>query len=317
MVRPIVYFTTLLLTSAAYADDYPDKTITIVSPYGAGGTTDIIARQVASALTAKLGVTAIVENRTGGSAVVGTASVARSAPDGYTLLVAGSAHGINNTIRDDVPYDPVKDFEPVALLFKLPHALIVNPSVPVKTVQEFIEYAKQNPTAIQCGVTPNTSNELATVMFSTMTGVTVSRIAYQGDAQIMRDILGGHINCFNGIANQVLPYLNGEVKVLATTGAERIKALADVPTLIESGLTNYEAASWNGIFVPAGTPKPVIDKLSQAILEMANDPAFKKKWEDIGAVVTPSGPDGLREHLADEIARWTPIAAEMKAQAPK
>jgi tripartite-type tricarboxylate transporter receptor subunit TctC len=315
MKRLICILGIVLSAPVAHAEDYPSKLIKVVSPFPPGGTTDIIAREVANTLTEKLGATAIVENKTGGSAIVGTNYVAKAAPDGYTLLIAGSAHGINNTLRKDVPYDGVKDFEPVALLFKLPHSLIVNPALPVKTVKEFIDYAKKNPKAVACGVTPNTSNALATELFTMQTKAPVNAIAYQGDAQIMRDLLGNHINCFNGITNQVLPYVaNGKVVVLATTGTERLKVLPDVPTLIELGIKDYEAASWNGVFVPAGTPKEIVRKLESVLVDMAKDPAFIKRWEDIGAIVTPEGADGLRKLLDTEIARWKPVIAQMKPE---
>jgi tripartite-type tricarboxylate transporter receptor subunit TctC len=315
MKRLICTLGIALFATTAHADNYPSKLIKVVAPFPPGGTTDIIAREVAKTLTEKLGANAIVENKAGGSAIVGTNYVAKAAPDGYTLLIAGSAHGINNTLRNDVPYNVQKDFEPVALLFKLPHSLIIHPALPVKTAQEFIDYSKKNPKAVSCGVTPNTSNALATEMFTMQTGAPVNAISYQGDAQIMRDLLGNHINCFNGITNQVLSHAaNGKVVVLATTGTARLKVLPDVPTLIELGLKDYEAASWNGVFVPAGTPKPIIQKLEAVLVDMAKDPAFIKKWEDIGAEVTPEGAEGLRKHLDAEIARWKPVIAQMKPQ---
>lgn len=303
------------LNVPAQADDFPNKTIRLVVPYGPGGTTDLIAREIAKKFHDKFGVNALVENKPGGSATVGTAMVARATPDGYTLLVAGSPHSINNTLRKDVPYDAVKDFEPVALIFKLPHVIAVHPSVPVTSMKEFYELAVKKPDALSCGGSPASSSSLATELLSTITNAPVNIIIYNGDAATIRDLLPGHINCFNGIANQVLPSAQGgKLRILATTGTERLKALPDVPTIIELGIKEYEVGSWNGVFAPAGTPKSIVDKLAHAVIELGKDPAFAKKWEDLGAQVSPGGPDVLRKHLADEIARWKPVIENSKLQ---
>lgn len=319
LMRPILVLLLLflLMPTGTRAQAFPTETIFIVAPFPAGGTTDVIARDIAARMTAALGATVVVDNRVGGSAIVGTDYVARSRPDGHRLLMAGSPHSINNTLRRNVPYDPVTSFEPVALLLTLPQVLVVHPSLPVRTVAEFLEYGRRNPTAIRCGVAPASSSELATALLVSSTSVPLTQVPYRGDALIINDLVGGHINCFIGIANQVLAHVrDGRFRAVGVTSRERLEALPDTQTLIEAGVRDYEASSWNGVFAPAGTPPVVIERLETLLVGIAQDPGFRARWIAIGAQVPAGGRAALREHLAGEIARWRAVieAAGIRAE---
>lgn len=304
----VLVLSALLVPFGPRAQTFPTETIFIVAPFPAGGTTDLISRDIAARMTAALGATVVVDNRVGGSAIVGTDYVARSRPDGHRLLMAGSPHSINNTLRRNVPYDPVTSFEPVALLLTLPQVLVVHPSLPVRTVGEFLEHGRRNPTAIRCGIAPASSSELATAMLVARTGVPLTQVPYRGDALIINDLVGGHINCFIGIANQVLAHVrDGRFRAVGVTSRERLEALPDIQTLIEAGVPDYEASSWNGVFAPAGTPRAVIDRLESVLVGIARDPGFRARWIAIGAQVPAGGREALRDHLAGEIARWRTV----------
>ena len=313
----MLFLLALLAPAAARAQSWPTETVFIVAPFPAGGTTDVISRDIAARMTAALGTTVVVDNRVGGSAIVGTDYVARSRPDGHRLLMAGSPHSINNTLRRNVPYDPVTSFEPVALLLVLPQVLVVHPSLPVTTVAEFLEYGRRNPTAIRCGVAPASSSELATALLVSSSAVPLTQVPYRGDALIINDLVGGHINCFIGIANQVLAHVrDGRMRAVGVTSRERLEALPGTQTLIEAGVRDYEASSWNGVFVPVGTPPPVIERLEALLVGIARDPGFRDRWISIGAQVPAGGREALRNHLASEIARWRAVieAAGIRAE---
>lgn len=298
----------LMALNQTKAQQYPSENVFIVAPFPPGGTTDLIAREVAARLTGLLGTTVVVDNRIGGSGIVGTDYVARSKPDGHRLLMAGSPHSINNSLRKNIPYDPVASFEPISLLLVLPQVLAVHSSLPVNSAQEFIEFARKNPNALRCGVVPAGSSELAAAMLSTKANIAITHVPYRGDAPVINDLVGGHIDCFIGIANQVLPHIQaGRMRALGVTSRERLEVLPNIQTLIEAGVPDYEASSWNGVFAPAGTPASIIAKLETALLEIGRDPAFRARWVAIGALVPAGDRNRLRNFLAEEIARWKAV----------
>lgn len=289
----------------AQAQSYPSDTVFIVAPFPPGGTTDLLARDIAARMSTALGATVVVDNRAGGSGIVGTEYVARARPDGHRLLMAGSPHSINNSLRRNVPYDPVRDFEPIALLLTLPQIMVVHPSLPVSSVAEFLDHGRRNPNAIKCGVVPAGSSELAVAMLVASTGAPILQVPYRGDAPTITDLVAGHINCFIGIANQVLPHVrDGRLRAIAVTSNQRLDVLPDLPTMIEAGVPNFEASSWNGVFAPAGTPRAVLDRLESALVGIARDPSFRARWVGMGAIVPAGGRETLQVHLAAEIARW-------------
>jgi tripartite-type tricarboxylate transporter receptor subunit TctC len=287
------------------AQSFPSKPIRIVVPFPPGGTTDIMARAMATQMNQSLNVPVLVENRVGGSALVGTEHVARSAADGYTLLMAGSPHGINNSLRKNVPYDPVKSFAPVSLIGTVPMILTVHPSVPAKTYEEFVAYGRANPNKLKFGVTPATGSHLATELFAKMTGIQFVSVPYKGDAPTVTDLVGGHVDAVILISTQVLPHIrDGRLRALAVTGKSRMASMKQLPTLAESGLAGYEAGSWNGVFAPAGTPAETIRVLSEALQKGARDPKVVEQFTSIGIDIRATGPKELGDFLDGEVAKW-------------
>jgi len=290
------------------AQPYPNKPIRIIVPFGPGGTTDIIARSMAKKLTEQLGISVQVENKNGGSSIVGTQFVAKAAPDGYTLLMAGSPHAINPSLRKEMPYDAVKSFEPVSLIGTVPMVLVVHPSLPVKTFQEFVAHGKKNPDALRCGVVPGSGNHMATESLKFAAEVPLMPVPYQSDAPMVVDLLGGHTNCVVLISTQGISYIReGRLIALAATSQERLPFLPNLPTLQELGLKGFLAGSWNGLFAPAGTPPEVGELIAKQIQLALKDPKIIEQYEQIGITIVGTDPQGQAKFLASDIARWRDV----------
>ncbi len=290
------------------AQPYPNKPIRIIVPFGPGGTTDIIARSMAKKLTEQLGISVQVENKNGGSSIVGSQFVAKAAPDGYTLLMAGSPHAINPSLRKEMPYDAVKSFEPVSLIGTVPMVLVVHPSLPVKTFQEFVAYGKKNPDALRCGVVPGSGNHMATESLKFAAEVPLMPVPYQSDAPMVVDLLGGHTNCVVLISTQGISYIReGRLIALAATSQERLPFLPNLPTLQELGLKGFLAGSWNGLFAPAGTPPEVGELIAKQIQLALKDPKIIEQYEQIGITIVGTDPQGQAKFLASDIARWRDV----------
>ena len=290
------------------AQPYPNKPIRIIVPFGPGGTTDIIARSMAKKLTEQLGISVQVENKNGGSSIVGSQFVAKAAPDGYTLLMAGSPHAINPSLRKEMPYDAVKSFEPVSLIGTVPMVLVVHPSLPVKTFQEFVAYGKKNPDALRCGVVPGSGNHMATESLKFAAEVPLMPVPYQSDAPMVVDLLGGHTNCVVLISTQGISYIReGRLIALAATSQERLPFLPNLPTLQELGLKGFLAGSWNGLFAPAGTPSEVGELIAKQIQLALKDPKIIEQYEQIGITIVGTDPQGQAKFLASDIARWRDV----------
>ena len=290
------------------AQPYPNKPIRIIVPFGPGGTTDIIARSMAKKLTEQLGISVQVENKNGGSSIVGSQFVAKAAPDGYTLLMAGSPHAINPSLRKEMPYDAVKSFEPVSLIGTVPMVLVVHPSLPVKTFQEFVAYGKKNPDALRCGVVPGSGNHMATESLKFAAEVPLMPVPYQSDAPMVVDLLGGHTNCVVLISTQGISYIReGRLIALAATSQERLPFLPNLPTLQELGLKGFLAGSWNGLFAPAGTPPEVGELIAKQIQLALKDPKIIEQYEQICITIVGTDPQGQAKFLASDIARWRDV----------
>ena len=292
----------------AKAQPYPNKPIRIIVPFGPGGTTDIIARSMARKLTEQLGVSVQVENKTGGSSIVGSQFVSKATPDGYTLLMAGSPHSINPSLRKDMPYDAVKSFEPVTLIGTVPMVLVTHPSLPVKTFQEFVAYGKKNPEALRCGIVPGSGNHMATESLKLAAAVPLMPVPYQSDAPMVVDLLGGHINCVVLISTQGISYIReGRLNAIAATSEQRLAILPNVPTLQELGLKGFLAGSWNGLFAPAGTPSEATELIAKEIQRALKDPKIIEQYAQIGITIIGTDPQGQAKFLASDIARWRDV----------
>ncbi len=303
--------------AAAFAQPYPSRPIRIVVPFPAGGTTDLIARAAGQKLTESLGQPVVVDNRPGAGGNIGAELVAKSAPDGYTLLMGTvGTHAINASLYPKMPYDHVRDFAPIILVAGVPNVLVVNPSLPVNSVQELIAYGKANPGKLNFASSGNgTSIHLSGELFKTMTGVQMAHIPYKGSAPALQDLAGGQVQLMFDNLPSALPLIKaGRLKALAVTSKTRAPALPDVPTVAESGLPGFEASSWFGLLAPAGTPQPVITKVNAEIAKWLATPEAKEKLTAQGANVVGGTPEDFARHIAAETAKWQKVVKESGAK---
>jgi tripartite-type tricarboxylate transporter receptor subunit TctC len=310
----------LLLTSPANAQAvYPSRTIKMIVPYPAGGTTDFLGRLVADQLKSGLGATVIVENKPGAGTTLGAEQVARSEPDGYTLLMATSTTlAINKTLYKKLPYDPVKDFTPIALLAGVPFALIVNPMLPAKTLAEFIAYAKSKPGELAYGSAGNGSPQhLGAQMLKTAAGLDIRHVPYRGSVPAMLDVIAGHIPFMIVDLQPALQQIReGKVRVLGVTTPKRVAAAPDIPTLAEAGLPGFELVAWQGVVAPAGVPRTIIDQLAAQIATLVADPATRDKLRTLALEpLTGSTPDSFAAYVKAEVDRWALIVKNSGAEA--
>ena len=295
---------------------FPERPITLVVPFPAGGSTDLIARLVASRMTATLGQQIVVDNRGGAGGNLGSAAVAKAEPDGYTLLMGTVAtHALNPALYKKMPFDPVKDFAPVSLLVLVPNVLVVNPEFPAKTVPELIELLKAKPGEFSYASSGNgTPLHLSGELFKTMAGVDMVHVPYKGAGPALVDVIAGHVPImFDNLPPSLEQIRAGKLRGIAVTTKERAPSAPDMPTIAET-LPGYETYSWNAIFAPAGTPKEAIDKINAAGLAALADPEVKAKLQDLSATIVGSTPDELAQHVQAELTKWAPIVKASGAQ---
>jgi len=289
---------------------YPTKPVRLVVPFPPGGTTDILARAVAQKLSETWGQQVIVDNRPGAGGNIGSELVAKSAPDGYTLLMGTvGTHAINPSLYAKMPYDHVKDFTPVILVAGVPNVLVVNPSLPVNSVSELIAYGKANPNKLNFASSGNgTSIHLSGELFRAMTGVQMTHVPYKGSSPALTDLIAGQVQLmFDNLPSSLQFIKAGKLRALAVTSLERSSALPDVPTLAESGLPGFEASSWFGVLAPAGTPNDIIVKLNTAIAGWLATADAKEKLAAQGAIAAGGAPDAFVRHIAAETSKWAKV----------
>jgi tripartite-type tricarboxylate transporter receptor subunit TctC len=289
----------------AGAQTYPSRPVRIIAGFSAGSTTDIVARLIGQWLQTRLGEPFVIENRTGAGGNIATEAVVRAAADGTTLLVLSTSHAINATLYDNSRFNILRDIAPIAGIVSAPNVMVVNPSVPVRTVPEFIAYAKANPGQINMGSAGNgTSSHLAGELFKMMTGVALTHIPYRGSPQALTDLLGGQVQVvFSPMPPTVAHIRSGALRALAGTGLQRWEVLPDVPTIAES-LPGYEASTWIGLGAPAHTPAAIVDKLNREIAASGADPRMKASFADMGGIVLGGSPADFATMLAAEVEKW-------------
>ena len=296
---------TLSLGAAAQA--YPTKPITIVVPFSAGGTTDILARLVGQYLTTELGQPVVVDNKAGAGGNIGGALAAKAPADGYTLFMGTvGTHAINAALYKKMPFDHVKDFAPLSRVANVPNLLVSHPSQPFKTVPEMIAYAKANPGKINFGSPGNgASPHLSGELFKSMAKVELTHIPYKGSAPAVSDLLGNQIAIMFDNMPSVIPHVrSGKLRAIAISTAKRSPELPDVPTIAEAGVPGYEAVSWFGLFAPAATPKPVLDKLSAALSKVLANPEVQKKISAQGGETVNETPAQFAAFIRSETTKW-------------
>jgi tripartite-type tricarboxylate transporter receptor subunit TctC len=310
----LVSLLTLLgLPLAAHAADYPDKPMKLVVPFAPGGNIDTTARNVATGLSEALGKSVIVENRAGAGGLIGSQYVARAAPDGYTFLLAST--GVLATakaLNPQLDLDPVKDFVSAGPISRVPFALVVNNDLPVKTLGEFIAYAKSNPDKLTFGSDgTGTASHLSAELFQSMSGTKFVHVPYKGSSQALTDLMGGQINLrFDQLSSSMPLVKTGKIRALGVTTISRSAVAPDLPTVAESGLPNFEASTSTGILFPAGTPPAIIEKVNAALIKTLQQPEVRKNLLSLGADVTPGPPQDFSNTLSNELAKWTKVVKE-------
>jgi len=309
------------LTPGAFAQTYPSRPITIVVPFPAGGPTDVVARLLADRIRGPLGQTVVVENISGAVGALGAGRVARSAPDGHMLVIGHAQTHVLNAATQNLQFDVVKDFEPVALVADTPQWLIGKKTLPPNNVKELIAWLKANPGKATSGtVGAGSSPEIAAAYFQRETGTQFVLVPYRGGAPMIQDLLAGQIDMtFGQAANYLGPVRNGLLKPYAVLAKKRWWAVPEVPTMDEAGVPGFYASFWHGLWAPKGTPKDIIAKLNAAIVEALADPEIQKRFSDIGQEIWPreqQSPEALAAQQKAEIEKWWPVikAAGIKAQ---
>lgn len=295
---------------------YPERPITLVVPYTPGGVTDALARQMASGLSERIKQTVIVENRPGGGANIGAAAVARAQPDGYTLLMGSAAtHAINASLYKNLQYDHLRDFAPIMLVSEVPNILVVNPSLPVKSVTELIEYAKKDPDALNFGSSGvGGTIHLSGELFKSMADVSMLHIPYTGSAPAVQDLIAGQIQVM--FDSSVAPHVRaGTLRALGVTSAKRSSALPDVPTISEAGLPGYEATAWFGIVAPAGTPESIVSLLNKELNAVLKQEKIASWMEAQGFMPQGGTSQAFNEYIKKETAKWEKVVKESGASA--
>ena len=299
----------LLLCSNATAQNYPEKAVTMVAPFPAGGSVDLVARAVAQQMSEIWKQPVIVSNRPGASGVIGVETVVRSAPDGYTLLMGTTALSTSAAVYSKLPFDVQRDLAPVSLVVRMTNILVVHPSLPARSVKELLALAKAKPgvlTSASAGV--GSSNHLALVLLTMMAKVDINHIPYKGAAPAVTDVIGGHADMtFAPIAAVVSPIKSGRMRALASTAAIRSTLFPDLPTIAESGVPGYDASGWNALLAPKATPRDIVLKVNQALVESLRSAKVKEILDTSGAEAIGSPPDELGRFLQSETVKWTKV----------
>ena len=301
-----------LSAGSALAQTYPTKPIKIIVPFGPGGFTDVVARILGVKLGESLGQSVVIENKPGAGSMIGTDQVAKSAPDGHTLLIVSSTHVISPWIYKSVPYDPLKSFAPVTKLVDSPYVLLTHPKVPAKNVQEFIALAKANPDKIHYASSGNGSAQhLIGGMFASMTKTQLKHVPYRSSNLATTDVVAGVVeSSFAGVPNALSQVPNGRLNALAVTSAKRIPQLPNVPTMQEAGVPGYDATIWLALLAPAGTPAPIVNKLNAEVAKIMNTAETNKAMFEAGVEVSLSTPEALTQLMTSEMSKWGKVVKE-------
>lgn len=293
------------------ATSFPDKPVTIVLGYPAGGATDRVTRLAAKALSEQTGQSFIVENRAGANSNIGAEYVSRTKPDGYTLYVGTIANTINRTLYTKLNYDILEDFTPIGLLASVPNVLVINPKLPIHSVTEYIAYAKANPGKLTCASAGSGSSiHLSCELFKIETNTNILHVPYKGSGPAVADLMGGQVDSMFDNLPSALPHIkSGKLRALGVTSPERIAIAKDLPTLSQTGLPGFAVMSWFGLYARAGTPKPIIDKLNAELNRALNNPAMRETYIDAGFVTppAPNTPQQFDAFTQGEIARWRKV----------
>ncbi len=299
----------LCFTQTVSAQDYPSRQVRVIVPFGAGGPADVYARVIAQHLSEQLKQTFVVENRPGAGSIIGTDAVAKSAPDGYTLLVMSNTHTTNESLVANKPFALMRDFVPVAPLNYSDLLMVIHPSVPAKDLKEFIALAKKDPGKLNYASSgPGTPYHMAGELFKAMSGTDIVHVPHKASGEARSSVLGGHVQMmFDAITTMSSNAKDGQVRAIGTTGLKRSPLTPDIPTVAEAGVPGYEATIWLGIMAPTGTPKDVVEKLNGEINKVINRADVKAAWEKQGAVPMAMSPAEFDAYLRADVEKWAKV----------
>jgi tripartite-type tricarboxylate transporter receptor subunit TctC len=301
-----------LLAAPCLAQDYPTRPVRIIVPFGAGGPADVAARLVGNILQEKFGQPFVVENRTGAGGVIGTVEAAKAAPDGYTLLMMSNTQTANESLMPQRKYELMRDLVPIAPVNYSDLVIVVHPQVAAKTLQEFIALAKSQPGKLNYASSgQGTPYHMAGELFKTMAGIDVVHVPYRNSGEARSGVIGGQVQMMIDAVTTMAPNVSaGQVRALATTGTSRSSVLPDVPIAAEAGVPGYEATIWLGFMAPAGTPRPVVDKLNAAINEVVKRPDVVSLWKEQGALPMSMTPEEFDKYLRGDIVKWANVVKQ-------
>lgn len=306
-------------TASAAQEAYPTRPITLVVGYAAGGATDIVGRLIAKSLSEELKQTVVVENRSGANSNIGAEYVARAASDGYTLFVSSIANTINRSLYSDLSHDYLADFEPIGMMASIANVLVVNPSLPIKSVDDYIQYAKDRPGKLTCASSGvGSSINMSCELFKLQTGTDILHVPYRGSGPAVADLLGGQVDSMFDNLPSSLPHVQaGKLRALATTMDQRVESLPDVPTFTESGLKDFVVQSWFGLSAPKGTPQHVIARLNEALNKSLQSPEVVAAYRNNGYVAPnpPNSPQSFGDFGKQEVDRWERVVRNAKLKA--
>jgi len=308
----------IALAAPAGAQTYPSRTVKIIVPFGAGGPADVYARYIGQQLSESLKQSFVIENRPGGGAVIGTDEVAKSAPDGHTLLMMSNTHTTNETLIPNKTYKLMRDFAPVAPINSSDLVLVVHPSVAAKDVKELVALAKAKPGALNYASSgPGTPYHMAGELFKVMSGTDIVHVPHRGSGEARNNVIGGHVQMMLDAVTTMAPNVEaGQVRALATTGTRRSDVLPNVPTVTESGVPGYDATIWLGIMAPTGTPQPIVDRLNAEINKVLTRADVNESWSRQGAVPLVMNPADFAAYLRGDIDKWAKVVELSGAKLP-
>ena len=311
--RFLIALTTLTLAAGTAAGEYPTKPVRMIVPFPPGGGNDTMARTVGQKLSEAFGQQVVIDNRGGAGGNIGAEIAARAAPDGYTLFLGGTgSHGTNPNLHAKLPYDPVKDFAPISLIASAPLLVVVPPSLPVRSINELIQLAKARPGQLNFASSgTGTIAHLAAELLNSMANIKIQHVPYKGTGPALTDLLSGQVQLMFNSAVSMLPQVRGgKLRAIAMTGTKRLAAMPDLPTVAESGVPGYEAASWYGVLAPARTQRAIVDTLNREIVKITRIPELRERLAADGAEPAGTSPEEFAAHIKRELARWAKVIAQ-------
>jgi tripartite-type tricarboxylate transporter receptor subunit TctC len=312
MSRAVAALVLALSSVCAWAQNYPSHPVKVIVPYAVGGSADVYGRVLAAKLSEAMGQAFVIENRPGGGAVIGTDAVAKSAPDGYTVLIMSNTHTVNETLIPKKPYDLMRDLAPVTGINSQDLLLVAPAKIKANNLREFIAFAKANPGKLNYASSgPGTPYHMAGELFKHMAGVDIVHIPHKGSDQARTAVLAGEVDMmFDAISTIVSHVHAGKLKAFGTSGRTRSSVTPDIPTIAQAGVPGYEATIWLGLMAPAATPKPILERLSSEVRKVINAPGVKDIWEKQGAVPMAMTPEEFGKFLREDIARWAKLVKD-------